>query len=124
MNAFGAECAAFIKRFDHADRVLVFDQGRLDVIMLGGHAVGKGSYAPGWRWSRLAPSGLPRGLPDLIGVVLSGRAKIRLTVAGDVDLTPGDFFHITTEEDMWVVGYRPCEILYCSGVEALIQQLQ
>src|SRR5256885_9982629 len=31
------------------------------------------------------------------------------------DLTPGDFFHVATEYDSWVVGYRPCEVLYVSG---------
>ncbi len=124
MGEAGTECASIVKRFDSAERVLSFEQGRLDVIMVGGRAIGKGSYAPGWRWSRVALAGAARrGLPEHVGVVLSGRAKVRIHGGSEIDLMPGDFFHITTEEDAWVVGYRPCEILYLSGVEALIQQL-
>jgi hypothetical protein len=124
MSEAGTEVVSIVKRFDSAERVLSFEQGRLDVIMVGGRAIGKGSYAPGWRWSRVAQAGAGRrGLPEHVGVVLSGRAKVRIQGGSEVDLMPGDFFHITTEEDAWVVGYRPCEILYLSGVEALIQQL-
>jgi hypothetical protein len=37
---------------------------------------------------------------------------------------PGDFFHIESEYDSWVVGYRPCEVLYVSGVEALVRRVE
>jgi hypothetical protein len=42
-----------------------------------------------------------------------------------VDLAAGDFFHtvVANGHDEWVVGQRPCEILYLSGVEGLIKQL-
>jgi len=120
-----AEATSIVKRFDNPETVLVFDQGRLEMITLGGKAIGKGSYAPGWRWSRCAtvPAPARGGLPEHVGVVLTGRAKILIHEGSEIDLNPGDFFHITTEDDEWVVGYRPCEILYLSGVEALIKQL-
>ena len=43
-----------IKRFDRPEQLLVFDSGRLEVITVAGRTIGKGSYAPGWRWSRCA----------------------------------------------------------------------
>jgi len=114
-----------VKRFDNPEKVLVFDQGRLELITLCGRAIGKGSYSPGWRWSRCATvtAQARGGLPELVGVVLAGRAKVLIHDGSEIDLNPGDFFHITAEDDEWVVGYRPCEILYLSGVEALIEQL-
>jgi hypothetical protein len=124
MAETGTVDVSIVKRFDSAERVLSFEQGRLEVIVVGGKAIGKGSYAPGWRWSRVALNGARRGLPEHVGVVLSGRAKVRTRGGAELDLMPGDFFHVSTEEDACVVGYRPCEILYLSGVEALIQQLQ
>jgi hypothetical protein len=105
--------------------VLVLEQGRLEVISVGGRFIGKGSYLPGWRWSLCGTAPLPsgRGMPDHVGVVLTGRAKVLVHDGTEIELTPGDFFHLTTEDDAWVVGYRPCEILYLTGVEALIKQL-
>ena len=58
--------------------------------------------------------------------MLSGQARVRLREGDEVDLNPGDFFHtvIAHGHDEWVVGQRPCEILYLSGVETLIRQLR
>jgi quercetin dioxygenase-like cupin family protein len=56
-------------------------------------------------------------------VVLSGRAKILTDQGQEVDLTPGDFFHVASDYDSWVVGYRPCQVLYLSGVETLVRRL-
>ncbi len=120
-----SDASSIVRRFDTPDKVLVFDRGRLEVITVGGRTIGKGSYSPGWRWSRCAPAPAAArgGLPEHVGVVLTGRAKILIREGSEIDLTPGDFFHVTTEQDAWVVGYRPCEILYLSGVEALIKQV-
>jgi len=115
---------SIVKRFDAPERVLSFDNGRFDVITVGGRVIGKGSYGPGWRWSHAArtPARGDRP-PDHVGVVLSGRAKVSIAEE-EIELTPGDFFHVAAEYDSWVVGYRACEILYLSGVEALVNRLQ
>ena len=88
---------------------------------LGGKVIGKGSYRPGWKWSRTTGG---RRMPAHVGVVLSGRAKARDSEGHETDLLPGDFFHLRTASDVWVVGYRSCEILYVSGVQDLIHELQ
>ncbi len=119
-NAVAAEAGADVKRFEHPDHTLAFEHGRLEAITVGGKVIGKGSYGPGWRWSRVSPG---RGLPAHAGVVLSGRAKACHSEGHETDLLPGDFFHLTTATDVSVVGYRPCEILYVSGVEDLIHEL-
>ena len=118
------ETSTIVKRFDTPDRVVTFDNGRLEVITLGGRVIGRGSYGAGWRWSHAArvPARGERP-PDHIGVLLSGRAKVIIGEAEEIDLAPGDFFHIATEFDGWVVGHRPCEVLYIDGVEALINRL-
>jgi mannose-6-phosphate isomerase-like protein (cupin superfamily) len=115
--------ASIVKRFDAPERVLMFEHGRLEVITVGGRVIGKGSYEPGWRWSHASKVALRDKAPDHVGVVLSGRAKLVIGEDQEFDLTPGDFFHVATEYDSWVVGYRPCEVLYVSGVEALVNRL-
>ena len=114
-----------IKRFDAPEKVLVLDKGRLELITVGGVVIGKGRYSPGWRWSHAAPASARPGdgPPEHVGVVLSGRAKVQIDEEQEVDITPGDFFHIAAEYDIWVVGYRPCEVLYLDGIEALVNRV-
>lgn len=127
-NPSAETLALIVKRFDRPEQLLVFDSGRLEVITVGGRAIGKGSYAPGWRWSRCATQTAPLsgGLAEPVGVVLSGQARFAAPDGEEVDLHPGDLFQTptTTTWDEWVVGQRPCEILYLSGVEALIRRLR
>ena len=114
-----------VRRFDTPDRVVRFDNGRLEVITVGGRVIGRGSYGAGWRWSHAARAPAPgECAPEHVGVVLSGRAKVIIGEAEEIDLTPGDFFHIATEFEGWVVGHRACEVLYTNGVEALIKRLR
>jgi len=126
-GAATAELTASVKRFNRPEQLLVFDSGRLEVITVAGKTIAKGSYTPGWRWSRCAAPGaaVRWGPAETVGVVLSGQARVQLHEGNEVDLHPGDFFHavMDTGHDEWVVGQRPCEILYLSGVEGLIRQL-
>ena len=46
-----------------------------------------------------------------IGVVLSGRQRIRMTTAPSVEIGPGDVFHIPPGHDGWTVGDEPCVLL-------------
>ena len=41
------------KRFESPDEVREFadDKGRVELVDLNGHAVGRGTFEPGWRWS-------------------------------------------------------------------------
>ena len=119
--------STIVKRFDRPERLFAFDSGRLEVITVGGVTIAKGSYAPGWRWSRCAlHDALPRGGPsEPVGIVLSGAARMALEDGSEVELKPGDFFQaaLTSEHDEWVVGQRPCEILYLGGIDTLISRL-
>jgi hypothetical protein len=112
-----APTSSLVKRFDTPERSVGFGDGRLDVIAIGGRALGKGSFAPGWKW--IPVSGLESA--GFTGVVLSGRAKVKSKAGESADLTPGDFFTVKGEDECWVVGLRPCEILYVDGIERLLE---
>ncbi|HET7789470.1 MAG TPA: hypothetical protein VFK78_01600 [Gemmatimonadales bacterium] len=120
-----ATSPSIIKRFDTPERVLALDKGRLELITVGGRTIGKGSFWPGWKWSHsaTAPARPGEPPPEHVGVVLSGRVKMRVEKDREFELTPGDFFHIASEYDSWVVGYRPCEVLYLSGIDALVDRV-
>ena len=42
------------KRFESPDEVREFTEGtgRVELVDLNGHAVGRGTFEPGWRWSQ------------------------------------------------------------------------
>ena len=40
-----------LKRFENPDEVRTFEKGKFEVINLGGMAIGKATYQPGWKWS-------------------------------------------------------------------------
>ena len=125
MNSHRQTLTSVIRRFDAPDRVVAVDHGQLEVITVGALVIARGSYRPGWRWSQTAQvQSHGERPPDHVGVVLSGRAKVVIEGAEEIDLTPGDFFHLATEFDGWVVGHRPCEVLYINGVEQLISRLR
>jgi hypothetical protein len=111
-----APASSLVKRFDTPERSVGFGDGRLDVIAIGGSVLGKGSFAAGWKW---VPAAGLEGV-RFTGVVLSGRAKIKAKGGESADLTPGDFFTVKGEDECWVVGLRPCEILYVDGIERLV----
>jgi hypothetical protein len=112
------------KRFDAPERIVALDFGHLEVITVGGCVIGKGSYSPGWRWSQIVGVGTRPGRQvEIVAVVLTGRAKAATAEAGEVDLLPGDFFSMTGVNDAWVVGLRPCEVLYLQGTETLIDYI-
>jgi len=120
--------ASASRRFHVPDQLLAFDDGRLEIIAIGGGLVAKGSYAPGWRWSRCAAPQLigTRNAPAHAGLLLSGRAGLRAEAGRSLELQPGDLFQaaLTPEFDLWVVGSKPAEVLYLSGVDALVRRLR
>ena len=121
-SAVPVDSPCVIKRFDAPEHVLPFENGRLEVIAVGDRLIGKGSYGAGWRWSAPANgTSLGDRSLDHLGVVLSGRARIAIG-GNEFDLSPGDFFHVTSELDLRVIGARPCEVLYISGVEGLMNR--
>ena len=124
----GLHASALVKRFRVPDQLLAFDDGRLDVITIGDEVVAKGSFAPGWRWSRCATAPFSRGGSSgtHAGLVLSGRAGLRTEEGNEVELADGDLFHTSFAApfDLWTIGNRPCEILYVGGVDALIRRLR
>ena len=92
-----APTPSFVKRFDAPERSVGFGDGRLDIISIGRRQVGKGSFAPGWKWT--PTPGVKSG--GFTGVVLSGRAKVQTKGGESADLTPGAAPHKPPSETAW-----------------------
>ncbi len=80
------------KRFDNPDEVREFQDGmgRVELVDLNGHAVGRGTFEPGWRWSdHVKPiAGTDSCQVEHIGYVLEGRMALKMDDGTERELGP------------------------------------
>jgi Cupin domain len=103
-----------VKRFDAPDEVRAFEgRGKADVVVVGGHTVGRGVFEPGWRWSEnVKPiAGTDSCRVSHLGYCVSGRMRIWMDDGGEAEIGPGDTVAIPPGHDAEVVGGEPCVFL-------------
>ena len=106
-----------LKRFDQPDEVQEFDKGRFEIVRIGGMTIGRASYEPGWRWTEhVRPVvGTPTCEVEHVGLVLAGRAAVRMNDGREIVLGAGDAFSVGPGHDSWVVGDEPYVSLHLLG---------
>lgn len=106
-----------IRRFDSPDETRVFEKGTFEVLSIGGMTIGRARYEPGWKWSEHvgAIAGTELCEVEHLGVVVSGRAGVRMTDGSEFVMEPGDLFAIPPGHDSWVVGNEPYVSLHFLG---------
>jgi len=110
--------SVILKRFETPDEVRTFPRGRFEVVQIGGQAIGRASYEPGWKWSTdVGPGvGASRCPVGHVGLVVSGTATAAFDDGSVVELTPGSLFFIPpVPHDSWVVGDTPYVSLHFMG---------
>jgi len=107
------------KRFDSPDETRMFtDQmGHLDLVTVGGTQIGRGVFAPGWRWSsHVKPiAGTDSCQAAHTGIVTHGRMVVRMDDGGEIEYGPGDAFYMPPGHDAWIAGDDECVIYDVSG---------
>ena len=98
-----------IARFDDADERRTFEKGTFELLQAGSLSLGRASYEPGWRWSEhVGPiAGTALCEVEHVGIVVSGRAAVRMADGPEYVMEPGDVFAIPGGHDSWVVGDEP-----------------
>jgi hypothetical protein len=107
-----------LKRFDAPDEVRDFDKGRFEIVQLGGIAIGRATYQPGWRWSQHVGPGIGASHCHVehVGLVLSGTATAAFEDGTIVELRAGELFYIPPRpHDSWVIGDQPYVSLHFLG---------
>jgi cupin domain len=109
------------KSFDQPDETRPFaeDMGHINVISIGDYDVGLGTFEPGWQWSKhVKPiAGTDSCQSNHNGFIVSGRMMIRMNNGDEVELGPGDAFHIPPGHDAWIVGDEACVTYDFTGVK-------
>ena len=106
-----------IRRFEQPDETRTFEHGSFELVTIGGVAIGRASYEPGWVWSEHVgkPAGEELCQVEHVGLVVSGRAAVKMTDGTEGLLTPGDLFSIAPGHDSWVIGNEPYVSLHLVG---------
>jgi quercetin dioxygenase-like cupin family protein len=108
------------KSFDKADETRPFkdNKGRMEVVAVGDHVIGKGIFEPGWRWSEhVKPiAGTPSCQAAHTGYILEGRMAVRMDDGSHAEYGPGDAFFMPPGHDAWIVGDSRCVVLDFTGV--------
>ena len=110
---------AILKRFETPDETRTFAKGKFEIVRIGNMTIGRATYDPGWIWSEHvgAAAGAAECMVDHVGLVLSGRARVRMHDGREVELGPGTLFAIGPGHDSWVVGNEPYVSLHFLGAE-------
>ncbi|HEY8304181.1 MAG TPA: cupin domain-containing protein [Solirubrobacteraceae bacterium] len=113
------------KRFDAPDEVREFTggKGRVELVEMEGNAIGRGTFEPGWRWSEhVKPlAGTDSCQVGHIGYVLEGRMNVLMDNGEQLEVGPGDAFHMPPGHEAWIVGDEPCVLLDFGGLKGYAQ---
>jgi hypothetical protein len=94
------------RSLDEPDETRTPDKVTLHLVKLGGAAVGRGTFQPGWKWSEsIKPIvGTESCQVHHIGVITAGRMHIVHEDGSETDISAGDVYEIQPGHDAWVVG--------------------
>ena len=106
-----------LKRFEEPDETRSFSKGKFELVHIGGMAIGRATYDPGWRWSVDVggPAALRHCMVEHVGLVVAGKAVAAMTDGRVVEMKAGDLFYIAPGHDSWVVGEEPYVSLHFMG---------
>lgn len=94
------------RSFNSPDETRTFDNGRVEIVNIGGVEIGRLVLSPGWRWST--------SVKPIAGTELceaphfqyhaSGTLRIQMADGTEFDAGPGDITSLPSGHDAWVVG--------------------
>lgn len=107
------------KSFDDPEETRPFEEGkgRLQLVDSPHGQVGRGTFEPGWQWSKhVKPiAGTDSCQASHIGYVVEGRMKIVMDDGEEAVYGPGDFMVCPPCHDAWVIGDERCVIIDWQG---------
>jgi hypothetical protein len=97
------------KSLDQPDERREFAHGRVDVVQLGGHSIGRTHLEPGWKWSTSIQPLVHTELCEVphVGYCVSGRLGVRMADGTEFQIKEGDAYALTEHHDAWVEGDEP-----------------
>ena len=107
-----------LKNFKQPDEVRSFDKGRVELVKIGGAAIGRATFEPGWRWSTCVKPLANTNSCEVahFGYQISGTMRIRMADGTELECKAGDVALVPPGHDAWVVGNEPVVIVDFQGM--------
>jgi hypothetical protein len=101
------------KTFSRPDETREFPHGKAEILNIGGGAVGRLVFQPGWRWSSdVKPLAKTRSCEaPHFQYHVSGRLAIRMDDGTEFIAGPGEITALPSGHDAWVVGDEPVVVV-------------
>lgn len=100
-----------IKHVSSPDETRPFaDKGRAEVVHVAGTTIIRGTFEPGWQWSKhVKPlAGTESCQAAHTGYMVSGRMHAKMDDGSECEVGPGDAVHLPAGHDAWIVGDEVC----------------
>lgn len=106
------------KNFSNPDEIRSFPLGRLELVTIGGAAVGRAIFEPGWRWSNSVRPIVKTASCEAphFQYHISGTLRVAMDDGTEIDCTAGDVSLLPTGHDAWVVGDEPVVVVDFQGM--------
>jgi uncharacterized cupin superfamily protein len=106
------------KTFNTPDEVRRFEKGKVEIVNIGGSAVARATFEPGWKWSTCVK---PIAKTDSctaahFGYQLSGTLVTRMDDGAESTSRAGDVLSIPPGHDAWVSGNENVVVLDFQGM--------
>ena len=114
-----------LERFENPGEIKTFEKGRFETVTLGGMAIGRATFEPGWRWSEdvAATIGEADCSVEHVGMVVSGCATAAFADGRVTEMKAGHVFYVPDEpHDSWVVGDERYVSLHFMGAGECAKQ--
>ena len=100
---------AELKNFASPDKTRTFENGRVDLLSIGGSEIGCLTLQPGWRWSEhVKPiAGTELCEAPHFQYQVSGVLHIAMADGTELESRAGDVSALPQGHDAWVVGAEP-----------------
>jgi hypothetical protein len=115
---------AEVKTFGKPEEVREFPNGKLELINVGGAAIGRATLQPGWKWSTsVQPIAKTKSCEaPHFQYHVSGILRVRMEDGTELDCRAGDVSLLPSGHDAWVVGNEPVVVVDFQGMVEYAKQ--
>ena len=107
-----------MKSLNSPEEVRKFDKGKVELVNVGGGAIGRATFEPGWKWSTcvkpIAKTNSCQAAHH--GYQVSGTMTTRMDDGTEKTSKAGDVLSIPPGHDAWVVGNEPVVFVDFQGM--------
>jgi hypothetical protein len=95
-----------------------FEKGKVEVVTIGGAAVGRAKFEPGWKWSKHVKPIVKTKSCEAphFQYHVSGVLHIAMDDGTERDVGPGEISFLPGGHDAWVVGNEPVVVVDFQGM--------